>query len=248
MEAQEIHKEVPLLNPMAFYPGFPHIAEQIFKQMNKESIRKCRLLSKSWQECIDNQDLLWIKIIEDEDSTNKAFQSAYKNGHSKMVEFLIQKSVKFNINLNAKGVYSWTAFQFACKEGHSKIAEILVQKSNEFRIDINAKTRDHDSTAFHLACEYGHSIIAEMIIQNSVEFNIDLNDKNLYGKTAFHLACFNGMTSTVEMMLDNAKSFKIDLTVKDDRGRTGYQLAFQYNETRTINLIKRKMPSVAVTK
>ena len=65
METQDIRKEVPILNPMAFYPGFPHIAEEIIKQMGKESIRKCRLLSKSWEEYIDNQDLLWIKIIED---------------------------------------------------------------------------------------------------------------------------------------------------------------------------------------
>ena len=40
--------EVPSLNPMVFYPGFPHIAEKIFDQLDKRSLRSCREVSKSW--------------------------------------------------------------------------------------------------------------------------------------------------------------------------------------------------------
>ena len=91
MEVEETNTELKLLNPMAFYPGFPHVAEQIFKEMNKKSLKSCRLLSKSWQEHIDDHSLLWKKIMENEDP-NRAFQSACKIGHSKMAEFLVQTS------------------------------------------------------------------------------------------------------------------------------------------------------------
>ena len=101
MEPQEICKKIPLLSPMVFYPRFPHIAEDIFKKMDKETFRNCRLLSKPWQEYIDNQNLLWNKFIEDRD-VNKAFQRAIRSGHSKMTEFLILKSIQFNIDLNNK--------------------------------------------------------------------------------------------------------------------------------------------------
>ena len=108
MELQESNKEVdlnrikmPLLNPMAFYPGFPHIAEKIVQKMDKDSLKNLRLLSKSWLECFDNQIFLLNKMIENENS-NIVFQSACKNGFRKMAEFLIQKSVELKIDLNAK--------------------------------------------------------------------------------------------------------------------------------------------------
>ena len=44
---KNIKIEVPPLNPMVFYPGFPHIAEKIFDQLDKGSLRSCREVSKS---------------------------------------------------------------------------------------------------------------------------------------------------------------------------------------------------------
>ena len=174
MEAQEICKEVPLLNPMDFYPRFAHIAEDIFKKMEKETYKNLRLLSKQWQKYIDDGNLLWIKLLEDKDANN-AFQLAIEKGHFKMTEFLILKSTKFNIDLNFKHKrYGWTAFHIACIYGQSEIAEILVQKSAEFNIDLNAKDGD-GKTGFYYATHYGQSNIEEMLLQKSAEFNIDLN-------------------------------------------------------------------------
>ena len=112
MEVDENIMKMPILNPMAFYPRFPHIAEQIFEKIKKESLKICRLLSKSWLQYIDNQNLLWKKIVEDEKEVpNKAFRKAISMtpistfsafGHPKMAEFLIKNSIKYNINLNAR--------------------------------------------------------------------------------------------------------------------------------------------------
>ena len=131
-------RKVPTLNPTIFFPRFPHIAEQIFACMEDKSLKNSRQVSKSWLNYIDNQNFLWNKIVQKEGG-NKAFQKACKNGHSKMVEMLIQKSTKFDIDFNAKDEYGLTAFHYACKEGHSKIAEMLIQKSAEFNIGMNAK-------------------------------------------------------------------------------------------------------------
>ena len=124
---------------MVFYPRFPHIAEQIFKHLDKKSLINYREVTKSWQECIDNSNLLWIEIVK-EIGGNEAFQLACRKGHSKMVEMLIQNPVKFNIELNAIKTYCGkTAFHWACNNGHSKIAEILMQKSTELNIELNTK-------------------------------------------------------------------------------------------------------------
>ena len=44
----------------------------------------------------------------------------------------------------------------------------------------------------------------------------------------------------------NAECFKIDLDVKDYFGTTGFKFALQNKETEVIDLIKRKIPSIAV--
>ena len=45
---EEIENNVPLLNPMVFYPAFPHIVERIFDQLDRGSLGSCREVSKSW--------------------------------------------------------------------------------------------------------------------------------------------------------------------------------------------------------
>ena len=122
MEFEDNNMAIPLLNPMDFYPGFPHIAEQIFQKMGKEGLKNCRLLSKSSLECIDNQNHLWKKVI-DVQNANQVFQSACNNGFLKMVKFLIQKSEEFKINFNnrSKAFDYQTPFYMACLNGHSKV-------------------------------------------------------------------------------------------------------------------------------
>ena len=128
MEAEEPKMELTLLNPMVFYPRFPHIPEQIFKYLDNQSLKNCRVVSKSWQECIDDRDILWNKVFKNKDC-NKTFQLSCQNGLSKIVEFLMKKSIEFKIDLNAKGKHDKTVFHWACKYGHFKVAEMCVQKS-----------------------------------------------------------------------------------------------------------------------
>ena len=75
------------LSPMAFYRGFQHISEKIFEKLDIISLQYCRRVSKSWQKCIDNQNILWIKLAEKQETDkNKLFQLACKRGYSKVAE------------------------------------------------------------------------------------------------------------------------------------------------------------------
>ena len=64
---------------------------------------------------------------------------------------LIEKSIEFNIDLNAKDKEGKTVFLDTCKHSYSIIAEMLIRKSNEFNIDLNGLT-NFGGTPFHLAC------------------------------------------------------------------------------------------------
>ena len=129
--------EVPILNPMVFYSRFPHISEQIFKQLDEKSLQNSREVAKSWQECIDDSNLLWIEIVK-EIGGNEAFQLACRKGHSKMVEMLIQNPVKFNIELNAIKTYCGkTAFHWACNNGHLNAALMPMKHEPSFSRFLN---------------------------------------------------------------------------------------------------------------
>ena len=42
---------------------FPHIAEQIFEQLDNKNLSKCREVNKSWKNFIDNKNYTWIRIV-----------------------------------------------------------------------------------------------------------------------------------------------------------------------------------------
>ena len=136
---------------------------------------------------------------------------------------------------------------------------MLIRKSAHLNIDLNKKTRtdlgswspawgNYGKTAFHMACQYEYSEIVELLIKKSVELNININEKDQDGRTAFHLVCDNKYhwnPATVNVILDNSELFGLDLTLKDKNGDTGFQIAERHEKTAIINLIKRKMPSIA---
>ena len=43
---------------------FPHIAAQIFQQLDDISLTNCREVVNTWKQFIDNRNLSWMRIIE----------------------------------------------------------------------------------------------------------------------------------------------------------------------------------------
>ena len=113
--------QLPALNPLSFYLGFKHISEQIFKKLDVKSLEYCREVSKVWKNCIDNNKILWNTIIEIK-GCNEAFQLACKNGLSKLLEMLLQKSYELEIDYNAK-----TPFILSKAKRYSKVIHIRIR-------------------------------------------------------------------------------------------------------------------------
>ena len=145
---------------------FPHLPEQIFDNLDFESLTNARLVAKSWKEFIDVRERRWYPF--------KKFKNEIAD-------------------LKKECGSDETPFHFACWNGKAGLAEIIIKNSAKLNIDLNAKDSD-GRTAFHWACWMGHAKIAETIMKNSAEFNIDLNAKTFFGRTAFHWACSFGRT------------------------------------------------------
>ena len=52
---------------------------------------------------------------------------------------LVQKSAKFNIDLNAKDNYGNTAFHFACYNKHESIVEMMMKNAKDFSLIFRPK-------------------------------------------------------------------------------------------------------------
>ena len=127
---------------------FPHVAEQIFEQLNNISLTKCREVEKSWQTFIDDKNLPWIRIVNIPTTLrfgntrgNTYLHVAVQKGQVAMFEYLFQKEeVK-----NPKNELGVTPFHNVCRLGHFKIAKILINKYHELEnksrnlLELNSK-------------------------------------------------------------------------------------------------------------
>ena len=165
---------------------FPHVAEQIFQQLDNKSLAKCRGVEKLWQKFIDERNYPWLRIVNIPTilQNGKTYMHlAAQRGQMDMFQIILDEAE----NKNPKNNVGETPFFVACCNGHLNIASMLLKKSDELQIDLNSKS-SWRKTAFHLACRNGHSDIVEMIMMNSLELKIDLNRKDDSGRTIFHIA------------------------------------------------------------
>ena len=42
---------------------FPYVSELIFNQLDTKTICNCRVVCRSWRECIDEQRFLWARMF-----------------------------------------------------------------------------------------------------------------------------------------------------------------------------------------
>ena len=222
---------------------FPHLAEQIFKQLDNEDLAKSREVEWLWKKFIDERNYPWLRIVNiptilQDGSTY--MHIAAECGQTDMFEKLLDEEE----NKNPKTHRGVTPFLVACKKGHLNIALILLKISDEFKIDLNSNDK-YGQTAFHLACWKGHSEVAEMLMKNSKETKIDPNIKDSYGRTAFYLACWMGHSEIAEMIIKNSSELKIDLNSKDNcYSWTAFHLASRRGHIKIVDMMIEQSESL----
>ena len=90
------------------FARFPHISEHIFGQLNNQNLAKCRKLSKSWCNYLDNQKIMNIRIIKQSirssdckdnfqlliDETKKPWTEFFKRASVESIQYLAKVSKK----------------------------------------------------------------------------------------------------------------------------------------------------------
>ena len=235
------NKSQSYLSPLVFSSGFPHIAEQIFEQLDNKSLMNCREVSTSWQNCIGFKKS-WDRIVKipiilrGDKKTYTYFHVAARIKQHEIFKSILGSEEDKNPLMNQ---YGETLFHKVCENGGFKIAEVFVQKS--FELNINLHINSGNSTPASLACKNGHKKILELLLQNSDRLKIDWNTRiDWMSNTAFLMACENGQSKIAEMMIQKSVQLKIDLNAKNRYGQSCFNIACINGHTRVAKLLLQK--------
>ena len=77
---------------------FPNISQQIFENLDNESLVLCREVCKAWKNCIDREKFYWIRIImknlQYSDSEEKLLRILFRNNDLDIVKNLAEKTIE----------------------------------------------------------------------------------------------------------------------------------------------------------
>merc|ERR1711860_411920 len=235
-----------ILKKMDKIMDIPHIRDQIFDQLNHETVLICRQVCQFWNESLAKMS--FVKLLQEFGDRyvlrrNEKVSTIVAGWKEAAKMFVAQASleelqeVKDSLLrlLSRNGKCCYDPVHEAAKIGAVKLMEFILRTS----FDMNAKN-NRGWTAWHAACYNGQTETAQLLIKYSKDFGIDLNAKNIYGLTALHFACGNGQTKTVQMILKNWKEFGIDIKAQDNQGNTALDF-IRYRQGEIWNQIKKML-------
>ena len=130
------------------------------------------------------------------------FHYAAQNKHShKPLAYLLENSMKFNLNINQSNNYQGNVFHHACGFGTEETLKFIIQNAKKYNIDLNLRNI-HGNTPFNNACILGQFQVVEILLKNSKEHKINVVSVNNYGEDGQALAEQKGHTDVVNLIKD----------------------------------------------
>ena len=167
-----------------FTEAFPHIADQIFQQLDNKSLTNCREVSKSWLKFIDDRNISWIRITE----SPKISQSVLKLS-AKISECTKSKRPRLDAKKAKFGLFSVSDFRtiidivylnIAAETGQTKIFKIIYQSDPELDLMILERPSFYNfKSPLHIAAKNGHSRVCSLKANLSDICNFHVLPSNL---------------------------------------------------------------------
>ena len=249
------YQNVESMETLIQNPGLQFLAQNIFAYFDHANLLKCRKVTQSWKNYIDNDSFLWKNLCKMKVSKTDSDQKL-----KAILKFISDYMTGQENDLNKeKAAFSMSAIHLACQIGDLEIVKFLF----DLGADMNRANQASVTwpTPLHLACMNGKLNIVKFFVTFSEDRNINLNATDSFGKTPFHIACdyqkmdivkyflgiyeqknlicttdigerspfhtacMYGNLDLVTLLLDHAKMLQIDVLGKDIYGKTPLQLA-----------------------
>ena len=174
----------PIIDDMIL--RFPTVVDAIFKELDNESVAKCKSVSRLWYDFIDNQKLPWIRKIQKfkrkTEKFNQQWKKAFKNAPINIVkEVSVAVQCNYESAIKKKGCKTpkdtrkWTLLHIFAEQGRSEMCQYVIEKmddKNPSSYDQNPYTHSYDgSTPLHLAAQNGYLEVCTTIFLFSLYLN-----------------------------------------------------------------------------
>ena len=219
---------------------FPHIAEQIFEELDSNFFIQCKVVSPSWKNFIEESKFSYIRLIKTVTScSKKEVEKTLPKANLEETKRLASDVTKVYNELLKVNVYrpSLTLFDCAAKCGYLSVCQLMINSQNDFGstpLDLAAENghlsvcelligkveSTNQQNALTSAIKNGHSAICHLIIESIVDKrNINICDSS--ERTPLHFAAENNLLSVCQKLMEIVN----ESDPEDDDFNTPFHLA-----------------------
>ena len=178
---------------------FGHVGDQIFEELESQTLTKCRFVGKPWKLFLDQGKVQAFRIIKTYTNINEKY---IRKGIKKInvetakdlattVRDIYQDFPWRGGNVNPS-LYGDTPLHIAASCGHFKICQLIIDNLHDKNPKNNSKI-----TPLHYAAKNGHMEICRLIIED-----VDAkNPKDLLENTPLHHAAENGHLEICQLII-----------------------------------------------
>ena len=200
-------------------PGLQHIALAIFKNLDPKSLGNCRVVSKEWKACIDQDKYWWnLQLVKCKEIIEIAMtrnDDPLWNGYGfpgfpeflKTMDHIYEKESMENLQLFAAFMSSYqvkitkieywyweTPLHFAADENRIDIFDMLVKSPhmNNMNVDsiqLQEGCKGLQRTLLGHACFNNQVDVVEFFMNLEGDKKVDFNKMPFWGFSLFHCAC-----------------------------------------------------------
>ena len=181
-----------------FLIRFPGLGEKFFDQLDNQNLTKCKEVSRSQRKFLEENKVLWKRMIEKYSANNVEFKDAWK-----LVTEKVPTQIVKELALAVEKFYTFrphrlesqhSPHHIAAERGSLSLCKFIAHKTKV----VNPERSD-GLTGLHFAAQEGHFDVCQYLIEDLE----DKNPKDKDGRTPLQFAGMNGHLEIFKLIMEN---------------------------------------------
>ena len=150
---------------------FPSIAQDVYKELDNETLTKCKEVSPLWYDSVDNQKEIWLRRIRLRSEKFEEFRTLWNTVISKTpvervkaLSLAVQKFFEENLFREEDQL---TPHHVVAAYGSKELYEYIANKTGQ----IDNRTSNVENTALHFSASRGNVGVFQFLFEKSDEKN-----------------------------------------------------------------------------